>query len=118
MKVCTVLRSFRLETSASSEILEAIIATQSSPASVIETLTASLLKNAINADDDNNVTITTRRLLAQVRQRQPQLLENAVESCAQEDESLKDALEQLIISLSTVRLHTYCYRIVLIRTLV
>ncbi|KAF9553866.1 hypothetical protein CPC08DRAFT_672807 [Agrocybe pediades] len=94
--------SAQLEDDAVFELLEAIIAAQSTPALVIETLATSLLKTAVGTDADSNVTLSARRLLAQVRQRQPDLLEKALESYAEEEESLKDALEQLSISLSTI----------------
>ncbi|KAF4611649.1 hypothetical protein D9613_003824 [Agrocybe pediades] len=94
--------SAQLEGNAVFEFLEATVAAQSTPAPVIETLATSLLKTAVGTDADSNVTLSARRLLAQVRQRQPDLLEKALESYAEEEESLKDALEQLSISLSTI----------------
>ncbi|KDR78387.1 hypothetical protein GALMADRAFT_245550 [Galerina marginata CBS 339.88] len=91
----------RLEESVSSTLLEAVIATSTTPFSVIEVISSSLLKIGVNSEGKNQISLIARRLLSLIQQRHPELLQKAVESFG-DDDSENGAVEQLIISLATI----------------
>ena len=105
----TVVRSslfnivLRLGDSLSLEVLETLIATSTVPLSVVEILTTELLGIAAKPDCEAQNLLLARRLLSFIQQRHPILLRKAAETlCDNDNESLKDAVEQQIISISTV----------------
>ena len=94
----------RLGDSLGLEVLETLIATSTVPLSVLEILTTELLGIAAQPDCEAQNLLLARRLLSLIQQRHPILLRKAAETlCSDDDdESLKDAVEQQIISISTV----------------
>ncbi|KAF8966928.1 armadillo-type protein [Flammula alnicola] len=96
--------SNRLEDAASTTLLEAIIATPTTPLSVIEILITSLLNIAVKPEAETQSLLISRHLLSLIQQRHPNLLQKSTEALSEDDESVKEAIEQLIISLSTVGL--------------
>jgi hypothetical protein len=65
-------------------------------------LTATLLNIAAKPDCEPQKLLFARRLLFLVQQRHPLLLRKAAETLYYDDEALKDAVEQQVISISTV----------------
>ena len=94
----------RLEDSLGLEVLETLIATSTVPLSVLDILTTELLSIAAKPDCEAQNLLLARRLLSHIQQRHPILLRKAAETLCNDDddESLKDAVEQQIISISTV----------------
>lgn len=94
----------RLGDSLGLEVLETLIATSTVPLSVLEILTTELLGIAAKPDCEAQNLLLARRLLSLIQQRHPILLRKAAETLCgdDDDEALKDAVEQQIISISTV----------------
>ncbi|KAF8901036.1 armadillo-type protein [Gymnopilus junonius] len=90
-----------LNDSASSTLLEHIIATNTIPPSVIEVLTFTLISAGIKPEEPQT-SLTARRLLFLIKQRYPDILQKGVERFEEEEDDLKDAIEQLVMSLSTL----------------
>jgi U3 small nucleolar RNA-associated protein 10 len=94
-----VLIKYRLD---DASLLESIIATPSTPIDTVATLTVHLMTVSVNAEIDSQNQLTSRRLLALVQQRHPAILASCADATMESDESLKEAVEQLVISLSVV----------------
>jgi len=93
---------FRLVDEASVALLEKIIATSAMPSTVIVALTTSLMKDVLNPTSETQIVMTARRLLSLIQPRHPSVLQKVAETLSEADESLIDAVEQLVISLSMV----------------
>lgn len=83
-------------------LLEKIIATSAMPSTVIVALTTSLMKDVLNPTSETQIVMTARRLLSLIQPRHPSVLQKVAETLSEADESVIDAVEQLVISLSMV----------------
>ncbi|PPR01672.1 hypothetical protein CVT24_001501 [Panaeolus cyanescens] len=90
----------RLSEESTVSLVEAIIATPAFPIGVIEHLTASLFKLAIDTDNEPQLILTSRRLLGLIQQRHPEVVSAISTVIAEEDEKMKEVVSQLSISLS------------------
>ncbi|KJA17838.1 hypothetical protein HYPSUDRAFT_191636 [Hypholoma sublateritium FD-334 SS-4] len=89
-----------LQNSTAVTLLEGIISMKLPPHSVIEISTASLLSISIKHDADNQGLLVSRRLLSLIQQVHPEIFGKSVDEVCGQDESVKEAVEQLLISLS------------------
>jgi U3 small nucleolar RNA-associated protein 10 len=71
---------------------------------VIETLTTSLLSIATNPQTETESLLASRRLLSLIQQRHPEILQKSANDLSEDDEPAKEAIEQILISLSMVSL--------------
>lgn len=85
----------------STTLLEEIIA-RSMPSPVTVALTTSLMKVILDPTSEMQIIMIARRLLSLIQPRHPSLLQKVAESLSEADESVNDAVEQLVISLSMV----------------
>lgn len=97
-----------------STILQSIVTSSVIPRVVVKRLTALLLSLSLRVATDSSFVadaptaasaVAVRALLSQIQQRQPDILhEVADEACeGQDDETVKEGVDQLILSLSSVR---------------
>lgn len=93
---------FSLENASAIALLEGIIATLGTPHSILEVLTDHLLSISVKPEVEAPTLITSRRLLSLVQQRYPEILKKSVDTTCESDESLQEAVEQLLISLTMV----------------
>ena len=93
---------FRLADEVSVTLLEEIIATSTMPSTVILALTTSLMKDVLEPTSEAQIVLTARRLLSLIQPRHPSVLQKVAETLSEADESAKDTVEQLVISLSMV----------------
>ncbi|PPQ90282.1 hypothetical protein CVT25_013107 [Psilocybe cyanescens] len=91
-----------LEDPVAMNLLESVILTQTTPSSVIETLASSLLEVGAKSERDTQIALSSRRLLSLIQQRQPNMLGNALDIFGENNPSLRETIEQLVISLSTI----------------
>ncbi|KAF9480276.1 hypothetical protein BDN70DRAFT_905831 [Pholiota conissans] len=82
------------------DIIESIIAISATPISVVQDLTTSLLAIGTNPQAEKENLLASRRLLSLIQQRHPTLLQKVANNLSEDDESLTEAVEQLLISLS------------------
>ena len=68
----------------------------------MDSLTSELIKIAIKSEDEMDKKAIADRLLSLIHQRYPRALRSAAELLSVENESLKEVLDQLVITLSTV----------------
>ncbi len=68
--------------------------------SVIEISTDRLLSMSTKHDTDTQTLLVSRRLLSLIQQRHPEIFDKTVDEICERDESLKEAVEQLLISLT------------------
>ena len=87
---------------ASTLLLENIIATSTVPSTIILALTTSLMKDALDPTSEAQIVMTARRLLSLIQLRHPLVLQRVAETLFKADESVADAVEQLVVSLSMV----------------
>jgi len=87
---------------ASQSILESLIATQTVPTTVINTLTMTLVQVAVESSTDTQSVLIARKMVSLIHQRSPTALRKAVDVLSEANLGLEEALEQLYISLSTV----------------
>lgn len=66
-----------------------------------------LLINAVVSPEEGMTTTPHRTMLSTVQQRHPSILQSASDQVMFENESAKEAVEQLIISLSMVNFHIH-----------
>ena len=71
--------------------------------SVIEVSTDHLLSMSTKLDTDTQALLVSRRLLSLVQQRHSEIFDKIVNETCERDESLKEAVEQLLISLTMVK---------------
>ncbi|KAF8797612.1 hypothetical protein BYT27DRAFT_7204423 [Phlegmacium glaucopus] len=90
----------RLLDEASVTLLEKIIAASNMPSTVIVALTTSLMKDVLNPTSETQTVMTGRRLLSLIQPRHPSVLQKVAGTLSEADESVNDAVEQLVISLS------------------
>lgn len=88
------------------EFVENLTASPGVPEAVLTRLTSSLIRSATSDPSS----FTSRRLLAILHQRQSSTVQKAAKEIIEEDEDLKEPVEQLILSLSVVSL-TACKRV-------
>jgi hypothetical protein len=101
----------RLRKDESQVFLESVIATPALPPAIIDSLSSQLIKIAVKSEDETDKHIVARRLLSLIHQRYPHSLRSAANLLSNEDESLKEALDQLVITLSIVRLFIATFRL-------
>lgn len=95
------LHAIRLEDEKALSLLEAIISVPNLPALVINQSASMLL--AVSATNKITPASTSaRRLLSIIQQRHPLTLQEAAQLLIEQDETLREAVEQLILSLSVV----------------
>ncbi|TFK71529.1 hypothetical protein BDN72DRAFT_432062 [Pluteus cervinus] len=110
--VCPLLGGLvhRLSEDKSSTILESLISNPNTPSIIISTATTLLISLAINSEVPATQVATARVLLSLVQQRYPVILQNAgkqlVEDGDDEDDEVKEKIEQLTISLSITHTST------------
>lgn len=73
------------------------------PGVILTPLTALLVTTVVSSDDETDLTLH-RAMLSTIQQRHPTILQAVTEAAALEDEHAKETVEQLVISLSMVRL--------------
>ncbi|TFK24886.1 hypothetical protein FA15DRAFT_669091 [Coprinopsis marcescibilis] len=78
------------------EFLEDLVATSAVPEAALVRLATLLIKKATAAESS----LSERRLLGIVQQRHPAVVQHVTKEIIEEDEDLKDAIEQLVLSLS------------------
>ncbi|KAF9468309.1 hypothetical protein BDZ94DRAFT_1246474 [Collybia nuda] len=102
--ICPLLPGLekRLEDEHASSLLETIISTSNLPPLVVNQL-ASLLLSTSLLTKITSASTTARRLLFIFQQRHPLALQEAAETLTQQDETLKESVEQLIVSLAVVQ---------------
>lgn len=97
------LTSFQsLQNSTAVTLLEGIISMTNSPHSVIKISTVNLLSISTKHDADTQTLLVSRRLLYLIQQRHPGIFGKSVDEICEHDESVKEAVEQLLISLTMV----------------
>ena len=82
-------------------ILNALASSDKTPASVMKTITNSLILCALKSD--SSPTRDLHHLLASLQQRHPELVQEVSCSLIEEDEDQQEAIQQLVLSLSVVR---------------
>ena len=97
---------FRLADEVSVTLLEEIIATSTMPSTVILALTTSLMKDVLDPTSEAQIVLTARRLLSLIQPRHPSVLQKIAETLSESDELANEAVEQLVFSLSMVKLFT------------
>ena len=91
----------RLADEPASSLLESIIAISDIPTAVINRCAKNLI-DVIIAEEVPASSIVARRLLVTIQQRYPSALSEAMEVFCQQNEAVKDSMDQLLISLSVV----------------
>ena len=97
---------FRLADEVSVTLLEEIIATSTMPSTVILALTTSLMKDVLDPTSEAQIVLTARSLLSLIQPRHPSVLQKVAETLSESDEFANEAVEQLVFSLSMVKLFT------------
>jgi U3 small nucleolar RNA-associated protein 10 len=97
---------FRLPEDTTLDTLQSLLTSTKVPNAIIHPL-AVLLIDAVVSSEETIDTALHRAMLSTIQQRHPTVLQKAAEGVISDDEDLKDAVEQLIISLSMVRDKTY-----------
>jgi U3 small nucleolar RNA-associated protein 10 len=82
--------------------LQSILTSSNVPSAITHRL-AMLLIDADVSSEDTVDTTSHRALLSRIQQRHPSILQEVAEEVISDRENVKDAVEQLIISLSMVR---------------
>ncbi|EKM52689.1 uncharacterized protein PHACADRAFT_101069 [Phanerochaete carnosa HHB-10118-sp] len=91
----------RLDEERAADILTSLVTFQSVPLSIVRDLANALIQQAVSTPEpDATVLARGRSLLVHVQQRHPELLQMYFEAALEDAGENKDALEQLLISLS------------------
>ena len=90
----------KLSDTDASDFVENLIVTASAPDAVLIHLTRLLAKAVLSAE----TSLKERQLLSMLHQRHPTIVQRITEEIIVEDENSKDAVEQLVMSLSTVNM--------------
>lgn len=93
----------RLPSKSSQVLLEGIIATTATPCTVINNMAFQLIQIEIDPSAHVENKVLARFLLSIIQQRHPLSLQSAIGALHEDDVSSKETLDQLLISLSTVR---------------
>lgn len=96
-------------------LLENIIATTAAPSALINNMAFQLIHIEISPDAHVENKVIARFLLSLIQQRYPSSLQKAIATFHEDDESSKENLDQLLISLSTVKSNCFLQDIGLIR---
>ncbi|KAF9526013.1 hypothetical protein CPB83DRAFT_877003 [Crepidotus variabilis] len=94
----------RLHDQTSQALLETFISATNLPNVLVEDLTTRLLEFAVQPEPAAEFILAARRLLSLIHQRFPEVLRLAADALVEEDDSMKDTVEQLTFSLNTVNL--------------
>jgi hypothetical protein len=87
----------------SCDFIESMITAKNVPRSIIYRATTILFNRVLSTEENSSSdTTTARRLLSQIQQRHPAILENVAEELREAGESSQEAVEQIVISLSIV----------------
>jgi U3 small nucleolar RNA-associated protein 10 len=104
----------RLSEPSAYESASSLLASPCVPSVVIHSTARVLLYNSVSGDASNS-SEQMRTLLSQVRQRHPDVVEQVSQEIIEEDDDLKEKVEQLILSLSLVNIRSFLYILELIR---
>lgn len=92
----------RLEDPSIYDLVSSVLASQGTVRPVICDVTRAILRNSISEDGSESKD-ASRRMLGQLRLRHPELVQTISQELMDEDVDLKDKVEQVILSLSLVR---------------
>jgi len=84
------------------EFVTFVLASPNTPPVILVPTARTLLRNSISEEHPSNHE-KSKTLLSQLRQRYPDILESVSRELTQEDEEVKEKVEQIILSLSLVR---------------
>lgn len=90
----------KLSETEASDFVENLIVTASAPDAVLVHLTRLLAKATLSAE----ASLKERQLLSMLHQRHPVIVQRITEEIVAEDEDNKDAVEELVMSLSAVNM--------------
>jgi U3 small nucleolar RNA-associated protein 10 len=79
--------------------LQSIVTSSSVPSAITRRLTRLLIDIVVSSEDTDD-TASQRAMLSTIQQRYPSILQKTTEEIIPEKEDIKEAIEQLIISLS------------------
>lgn len=97
------LRLGRTSQETACSIIETLISSSHTPTAVIAQLAELLIPAATTSNAPAAEIATARRILSAIQQRHPAILQNSGKRLIENEEGLKDQIEQLMISLSIVR---------------
>ena len=96
----------RMREDNASTFLDSIIASPNVPTIVVRRTSTMLINQSISLQGSTPDVLAIRRILSSIQQRHPSTLHEVVEEISQSDNASKDLVEQLIISLSMVGIHS------------